>query len=145
MNADSPPEPTAGPPAEDGSEEERRRRVALQLQAGVRQRQAEVAALAGSGSGDNAATELLAAARLPEPLGVSRRRGLGGPLTALRKLAFHLLLKPYLRPLMSRVGSFQQLAAQRLAASQDRERELLRRLQELEQEVAVLREERGDP
>jgi len=119
-------------PAEEAA---RRQRVAATLervQAGVRQRRAELATV-GGGREDTRLrlAELKSLEWVEEPTPVSPRPGIGRLLVFVRKAFFHLFHKWYARPVLHQQNGFNRAAAELLA-------ELARRLEESEAQVARL-------
>jgi hypothetical protein len=119
-------------PAEEAA---RRQRVAATLQrvqAGVRQRRAELATV-GGGREDTRLrlAELKSLEWVEEPTPVSPRPGVGRLLVFVRKAFFHLFHKWYARPVLHQQNGFNRAAAELLA-------ELARRLTDAEAQVARL-------
>jgi len=124
--------------------EDRRQRVAAvleQLEAGVRQRRAELAAQGAVG--EQARLTLVELQRheyLQDPLCVSPRPIVGPLLVLARKVLFKLFLKWYLHPVVQQQNRFNQLARsllQELFEDQDR---LGRELDRLARELDALRD-----
>lgn len=142
-------------PVPDLDPERERVAAALErLRAGVRQRQAALAA-AGEGGEEArlAVAELRAAEYVREPVAVSPRPVIGRALVLLRKVGFHLFVKWWTRPVLQQQNAFNQ-AASRLLDELARERRrdaeraarLARRLDELAARVEALEASRGaDP
>jgi hypothetical protein len=142
-------------PAESSTADPERQRVAAVLErvrAGVRQRQAELAAV-GEGEEDAklALAELRGAEFVREPQAVSPRPVVGRGLVLLRKVGFHLFVKWWVRPVLQQQNAFNQ-AASRLLDDLARERRrdaeraarLARRLDEIEARVEALEASRVD-
>lgn len=143
------------PPAEDAGIDAERERVAAALErvrAGVRQRQAALAAI---GDRDEEVSlvlaELRAAELVREPVAVSPRPVVGRLLVLLRKVGFHLFVKWWVRPVLQQQNAFNQ-AASRLLDELARERRrdaeraarLARRVDELAARVEALEASRGE-
>jgi hypothetical protein len=133
-------------PGEELSPDPERQRVAAVLErvrAGVRQRQAALAAI---GERDEEVSlvlaELRAAELVREPQAVSPRPVVGRALVLLRKVGFHLFVKWWVRPVLQQQNTFNQaasrllddLAGERRRAA-ERAARLERRLDELEERV----------
>lgn len=110
-----------------------------QLRAGVRQRRAEVVTLGeGSEATRNGLLALRAREYVREPVVVSHRARFGGLIVFVRKVAFHLFLKPFFRPLLEQQNGFNEVASrliQELAEAAERQ---ARELRELRARVAEL-------
>jgi hypothetical protein len=142
------------PPEGIAADPERQRVAAVleRVRAGVRQRQAELAAV-GEGEEDAklALAELRGAEFVREPQAVSPRPVVGRGLVLLRKVGFHLFVKWWVRPVLQQQNAFNQ-AASRLLDDLARERRrdaeraarLARRLDELEARVEALEASRVD-
>ncbi|HEX5760556.1 MAG TPA: hypothetical protein VF121_15325 [Thermoanaerobaculia bacterium] len=123
------------------------------VRAGVRQRQSELATLSGGEETKLRLLELETLEYVEEPLAVSPRPVVGRALVFLKKAAFHLFFKWYVRPVRERQNRFNQVASQLLheqAGNQARLAETLaaalRQLAELERQVeAAARRDPGDP
>ena len=111
------------------------------LRAGVRQRQGEVAALNDGGRLPPGVVDLLARARIEEPIPVSARPVVGRLVVLSRKLAFHLFVKWWVRPVLQQQNRFNQLVAQRLVDQGEREVRLQRRVEALEARLEELERE----
>jgi hypothetical protein len=120
--------------AAPGADPERERVAAAlaALEAGVRQRRGELAALGGGGDelGVRLA-ELRQREFVQEPRPVSPRPGIGRLLVALRKAAYHLLFKWHARAVLQQQNEFNQAASALLADLAERERETRRELERL--------------
>lgn len=104
-------------------------RTLERLRAGVRQRRAERATLGEAGEGaELALVELKSREFVEEPVPVSPRPGIGRLLVFLRKVAFHLGFKWYVRPLREQQNAFNESAGRLI-------QDLSRRCQELGREV----------
>lgn len=142
--------PDAVPPAD--AERERVAAALERVRAGVRQRQAALAA-AGEGGEEArlAVAELRAAEFVREPVAVSPRPVVGRLLVLLRKVGFHLFVKWWVRPVLQQQNAFNQ-AASRLLDELARERRrdaeraarLARRVDELAARVEALEASRGE-
>lgn len=126
-----------------GDERQRVAAVLERVRAGVRQRQAALAAI---GERDEEVSlvlaELRAAEIVREPQAVSPRPVVGRALVLLRKVGFHLFVKWWVRPVLQQQNTFNQAASRLLddlAAERRRDAEraarLARRLDELEAQV----------
>jgi hypothetical protein len=140
-------EPAAGPGAAAGGTADEREVAAVlaRVRAGVRQRQAELATLAGGEEGKLRLLELKTLEYVEEPLAVSPRPVVGRALVFLRKASFHVFFKWWARPVLQRQNRFNQVASQLLheqAGTQERLAEALaaaqRRIEELEGRLAAL-------
>jgi hypothetical protein len=140
-------EPAAGPGAAAGGTADEREVAAVlaRVRAGVRQRQAELATLAGGEEGKLRLLELKTLEYVEEPLAVSPRPVVGRALVFLRKASFHVFFKWWARPVLQRQNRFNQVASQLLheqAGTQERLAEALgaaqRRIEELEARLAAL-------
>lgn len=132
-----------------------RERVAAtldRLRAGVKQRQAALAAVGEEGEEAKLAlAELRAAEVVREPVAVSPRPVVGRAWVLLRKVGFHLFAKWWVRPVLQQQNAFNQ-AASRLLDELSRERRrdaeraarLARRLDELAARVEALEASRGE-
>jgi hypothetical protein len=135
--------------------DEERERVAAVLErvrAGVRQRQAELAAV-GEGEEDAklALAELRGAEFVREPQAVSPRPVVGRGLVLLRKVGFHLFVKWWVRPVLQQQNIFNQAASRLLdelarerARDAERAARLVRRVDELAARVEALEASRGE-
>lgn len=97
---------------DEAAERERVAQTLDELRSGVRQRQAELATVAG-GSDELRLrlADLQSSEVLQEPVSVSPRPIIGPVLVWVRKVFFHLFMKWYLRPLLMQLNSFQGSAA----------------------------------
>lgn len=126
-----------------GTEDPDRERAAAALasiEAGVRQRLGERAAL-GGGSGDELAVrlaELRAREYVQEPRPVSPRPGIGRLLVFVRKAAYHAFFKWHARGVLQQQNEFNQAASGLVADLAEREREARRELERLRGRVAEL-------
>jgi len=131
----------------DEPTEDRRERVAAALervQAGVHQRRAELATVAGGREDTRLRlAELKGLEWVEEPVPTSPRPGVGRLLVFVRKAFFHLFHKWYARPLLHQQNAYNRAAAalvaelaQRLEESEERAARLGRRLDELEGKAA---------
>ena len=127
----------------DEATAQRRERVAAaleQVQAGVRQRRAELATVAGRREDTRLRlAELKGLEWVEEPVPTSPRPGVGRLLVFVRKAVFHLFHKWYARPVLHQQNGFNRAAAalvaelaQRLDESEAKVERLTRRLEELE-------------
>lgn len=146
---------TSHPGAADPDVEDRQTRVAdalARIQAGVKQRRAELATL-----GERSEELRLALAELKkrefveEPPCFSPRPVLGPLLVFLRKAGFHLFFKWYARPVQQQQNAFNQVASGRIQslafALEDLEHRvelLVRRLDRIEEGETGEREPRGE-
>jgi len=134
---------TPAPPTLD-QEVARVGRALATLEAGVRQRLAELASLAPD---DDEATlrvaELRSRAHLEEPTPVSPRPFLGRFLVLLRKATRKVFLKWYLLPILEQQTGFNLGAARQLAEQAEALRELRRRFERLEARLAATAAMRG--
>jgi hypothetical protein len=119
-------------PADEAARRERVAATLERVQAGVRQRRAELATV-GGGREDTRLrlAELKSLEWVEEPTPVSPRPGVGRLLVFVRKAFFHLFHKWYARPVLHQQNGFNRAAAELLA-------ELARRLEEGEARVARL-------
>jgi len=85
--------------------------VLQRLRSSVRQRTAELAALPAADAQRAKLAELRAREFVREPVPVSPRPLLGRPLVLLRKLAFHLGLKWFTRPVLEQQNAYNQAAS----------------------------------
>lgn len=119
----------------DDADSEHRARVAAALervQAGVRQRRAELATVAGGREDTRLRlAELKGLEWVEEPVPTSPRPGVGRLLVFARKAFFHLFHKWYARPLLHQQNAYNRAAAALIA-------ELAGRLEESEQRAARL-------
>lgn len=130
-----------------GGEERERVAAALdRIRAGVKQRQAELAAVGEEGEEAKLAlAELRAAEFVREPAAVSPRPVVGRALVFVRRAGFHLFAKWWARPVLQQQNAFNQ-AASRLLDELSRERRadaeraarLARRVDELAARVEAL-------
>ncbi|HEX2164718.1 MAG TPA: hypothetical protein VHM02_12275 [Thermoanaerobaculia bacterium] len=131
-----------------------RERVAAALErvrAGVRQRQAVLAATRGAGDEAGLAlAELRERELVREPLAESPRPVVGRLLVFLRRAGFHLFVKWWARPVLGQQNAFNQAASRlldQLARERARDAEaaarLARRVEELEARVEALETGRG--
>lgn len=109
------------------------------LEAAVRQRQGERAALGGGGDelGVRLA-ELRQREFVQEPRPVSPRPGLGRLIVFARRAAYHLFFKWHARAVLQQQNEFNQAASALLAELAERERETRRELERLRARVAGL-------
>ncbi len=110
------------------------------LEAGVRQRQGEKAAL-GGGGGDELGlrlAELRQREFVQEPRPVSPRPGFGRLIVALRKAAYHLFFKWHARAVLQQQNEFNQTASALLGDLAERERESRRQIERLRSRLAEL-------
>jgi len=119
-------------PAEEAASRQRVAATLERVQAGVRQRRAELATV-GGGREDTRLrlAELKSLEWVEEPTPVSPRPGVGRLLVFVRKAFFHLFHKWYARPVLHQQNGFNRAAAELLA-------ELARRLEDSEAQVARL-------
>ncbi len=146
--------PPEDPPVPDAAQPDDERRVAEVLErvrAGIRQRQAELATLAGGEETKLRLLELKTLEYVEEPLAVSPRPVVGRALVFFRKASFHLLFKWWARPVLQRQNRFNQVASQLLhemAGAQARLAEALaaahRRVEELEGRLAAVEGKRPE-
>jgi hypothetical protein len=101
------------------------------VRAGVRRRQAEVAALSDGRAG-SAAIELETRGRLEEPVAVTALPVFGPLLILARKAMLKLFGRWYSRPLILQQTRFNQLLAQRFAGLTAENADLQRRVRSLE-------------
>ncbi len=110
-----------------------------QLRSGVRQRVAELAAVPSDSGGTRAKLlEMRAREFVREPTPTSHRGGFGRAIVFARKVAYHLFVKWYARPVLEQQNGFNQAAsaaAQEVAARQE---ELQRRLELLQHRLERL-------
>ncbi len=137
--------PEAAPAPAETAEERRVAEVLARVRAGVRQRQAELATLAGGEEAKLRLLELKTLEYVEEPLAVSPRPVVGRALVFLRKASFHLVLKWWARPVLQRQNRFNQVASQLLheqAGTLERLAEALgaaqQRIEELEARLEAL-------
>jgi hypothetical protein len=102
------------------------------IRAGVRQRQAEVAALADGGEGAKA-VDLQIRGRLEEPVAVSAVPGIGPLVVLARKIFLKAFGRWYSRPLILQQTHFNQSIAQHFAAQATAQERLQRRVYALEE------------
>lgn len=110
------------------------------LEAGVRQRQGERAAL-GGGGGDELGlrlAELRQREFVQEPQPVSPRPGLGRVIVWVRKVAYHLFFKWHARAVLQQQNELNQTVSALLGDLAERERESRRRIERLEARLAAL-------
>jgi hypothetical protein len=127
--------------------------VLERVRAGVRQRQAELATLAGGEETKLRLLELKTLEYVEEPFAVSPRAVVGRALIFFRKASFHVLFKWWARPVLQRQNRFNQVASgllHEMAGTQARLAEALaaalRRIDELEARLeAAERREPGGP
>lgn len=124
------------------SAEERRERVARvvsELAAGVRQRQAETAALAGGGDAlQPRLLDLRAREQLLEPPCVSPRPFFGPLVVWTRKAVYHLFMKWYLRGLLEQQQAYNQAASRLLQDLAEELTEARRELRRTRQRLLAL-------
>ena len=116
------------------------------LEAAVRQRRGELAALGGGGDelGVRLA-ELRQREFVQEPRPVSPRRGLGRLIVFVRRAVYHLFLKWHASAVLQQQNEFNQAASALLAELAERERETRRELERLRARVAEHEEGRALP
>jgi hypothetical protein len=110
---------------DDGVREE----VAERLRAGMKQRRAEVAALADARRGSRV-PDLERARYLEEPVSISARPRFGRIIVFSRKVFYHLFLKWYMRPILQQQNAFNDAATRRVQELLERIETLERRLDE---------------
>jgi hypothetical protein len=116
--------------------------VLQRVRSGVRQRQAELATLAGGGEETKLRLlELKSLEYVEEPPLFSHRPGVGRLIVFVRKAVFHLFLKWYTRPMLLRQNRFNQAASQLLHELVARQAKLAETVARLTRE---LEEARGD-
>lgn len=143
---------TVAMPEQPSTPDEQRVAAVLErVRAGVRQRQAELATLAGGEETKLRLLELKTLEYVEEPLAVSPRPGIGPALVFFRKASFHVLFKWWARPVLERQNRFNQVASQllhELVGTQARLAEALaatqRRVEELEARLAAAEGRRPD-
>jgi hypothetical protein len=102
------------------------------LEAGVRLRRGELAALGTGGEGLAARlSELRQREFVQEPRPVSPRPGIGRLLVLARKLFYHLGFKWHARAVLQQQNEFNQAAAALIVELADREREARRQIERL--------------
>lgn len=124
----------------DDSDRERAAAALAAIEAGVRRRLGERAAL-GSAGGDELAVrlgELRAREFVQEPRPVSPRPGIGRLLVILRKAGYHLFFKWHARAVLQQQNGFNQAAAGLVADLVERERESRREIDRLRARVDEL-------
>lgn len=115
MSEEPRPDQAPGGEAREDADRERVARTLEQLEAGVRQRRAELATL-----GEKSEELRLALAELKkrefveEPPCVSPRPVLGRLLVFVRKVGFHLFVKWWVRPVLQQQNSYNQVASGRI-------------------------------
>jgi hypothetical protein len=109
------------------------------LEAGVRQRHAERAAMGAGGDGLGIRlAELRQREFVQEPQPVSPRPGIGRLLVLARKAAYHLGFKWHARAVLAQQNEFNQAAAALVAELAERERELAAAVERLARRVERL-------
>jgi hypothetical protein len=113
------------------------------LEAAVRQRQGERAALGGDDELGVRLSDLHQREFVQEPRPVSPRPGLGRLIVWTRKAAYHLFFKWHARAVLQQQNEFNQAASALLAELAERERDARRELERLRARVAGLEERSG--
>jgi hypothetical protein len=127
----------------EDDEQRRAAEVLGQVRAGVRQRQSELAALAGGEETKLRLLELRTLEFVEEPLAVSPRPVVGQALVFLRKASFHLLFKWWARPVLLRQNRFNQVASQLLHEMARRQERLAETLAATQRRLAESEELEG--
>ncbi len=113
--------------------------VLERIRSGVRQRQAELATLAGESEASKLRRlELKSLEWVEEPPLFSHRPGLGRLIVFARKAAFHAFVKWYARPILQRQNRFNQVASQLIQELSQEQSRLAHEVARLEGEVARL-------
>jgi hypothetical protein len=110
------------------------------VRAGVRQRQAELATLAGGEELKLLLLELKTLEYVEEPVAYSPRPLVGRLLVFVRKAMFHLFFKWYARPVRERQNRFNQVASQLLHEMAAREARLAGALERALAEMQALQQ-----
>jgi len=109
------------------------------LEAGVRLRRGELAALGAGGEGLAARlAELRQREFVQEPQPVSPRPGIGRLLVLARKLFYHLGFKWHARAVLQQQNEFNQAAAALIVELAEREREAQRQIERLRARIEEL-------
>lgn len=111
--------------------------VLERIRSGVRQRQAELATLAGESEASKLRRlELKSLEWVEEPDLFSHRPGLGRLIVFARKAVFHAFVKWYARPILQRQNRFNQVASQLIQELSQEQSRLAHEVARLEAEVA---------
>lgn len=109
------------------------------IRSGVRQRQAELATLAGESEASKLRRlELKSLEWVEEPPLFSHRPGFGRLIVFARKAAFHAFVKWYARPILQRQNRFNQVASQLIQELSSEQSRLAHEIARLQAEVARL-------
>jgi hypothetical protein len=134
------------PVSPEGSDSDRESTAAAlaALEAAVRQRRGELAALGAGGDelGVRLA-ELRQREYVQEPRPVSPRPGLGRLIVLVRRAAYHFFFKWHARAVLQQQNEFNQAASALVAELAERERETRREVERLRARVTELEERPG--